>query len=168
MTRHRLTGRTASVLGALALIAACSPGSQTAATPPAAPPVDHQAVDDSAIHAADTAWLNGLAAKDTTRVMKLYANDALTLLPGSPLLAGKDETRKSWATQMAASGFAMTFRPIKTVSAGDMAYEVGDYQFNGRTKGGQTMNSKGKYVVVWARQPDGSWKVLVDAPTTTQ
>jgi len=168
MTKHRVTGLSAPALCWLVALAACSPGTQPAATnTPAPPTVDRQAVDDSAIHAADTAWLNGISAKDTARVMTLYANDAVTLPPGAPLLTGKDAMRKSWAAQMAMSGFALTFRPIKTVAAGDLAYEIGDYQFNGR-KNGQATNMKGKYVVVWGRQPDGSWKVLVNAPTTTQ
>jgi len=169
MTRHRVTGVSVLSLCWLVALAACSPGTPPAATNTAAttPTVDRQAVDDSAIHAADTAWLNGIAAKDTARVMTLYANDAVMLVPGAPLATGKDATRKSWAAQMAMSGFALTFRPIKTVPVGDLAYEIGDYQFNGR-KNGQATSMKGKYVVVWGRQPDGSWKVLVDAPTTTQ
>ena len=170
MTRHWVTGVSVSALGWLMALAACSPGTPPAATNTAAttPTVDRQAVNDSAIHAADTAWLNGIAAKDTARVMAMYSNDAVTLQPGAPLVTGKDATRKSWSAQMAMSGFSLTFRPVKTVSAGDLAYEIGEYQFSGRTKSGQPMNSKGKYVVVWGRQPDGSWKVLVDAPTTTQ
>ncbi len=169
MKKHRVTGVLASAVCSLVTLAACSPSTPPAATNTAAtaPAVDRQAVDDSAIHAADTAWLNGISAKDTARVMTLYSNDAVTLLPATPLVTGKDATRKSWASQMAQSGFAMSFRPIRTVSNGDLAYEIGDYQFSGR-KNGQAVNMKGKYVVVWGRQPDGSWKVLVDAPTTTQ
>jgi ketosteroid isomerase-like protein len=51
--------------------------------------------------------------------------------------------------------------------AGTMAYEVGDYQLTMNDKSGKPQTSKGKYVVIWGKQSDGSWKALVDAPTTT-
>jgi ketosteroid isomerase-like protein len=54
-----------------------------------------------------------------------------------------------------------------TVS-GNMAYEIGDYQLTTNDASGKPATSKGKYVVIWGKQSDGSWKALVDAPTTTQ
>ncbi len=165
MTRHRLAGVSSSVLGCLALLAAC--GQPTTTTTAATPPVDHRADDEIAIHVADTAWINAVAAKDTARIMAIYATDAVTLPPGMPLVTGKDATRKMWSGQMAANGFAMSFVPLKTVVQGDLAYEIGDYHFIGRGKGGAPVSSKGKYLTVWGRQANGKWRVLVDAPTTT-
>jgi ketosteroid isomerase-like protein len=50
---------------------------------------------------------------------------------------------------------------------GDMAYEIGDYQITFSGKKGKPETTKAKYVVVWGKQADGSWKALVDAPNTT-
>jgi ketosteroid isomerase-like protein len=48
-----------------------------------------------------------------------------------------------------------------------MAYELGDYSLTVSDAKGKAQTMKAKYVVVWGKQADGSWKALVDAPTTT-
>jgi ketosteroid isomerase-like protein len=121
-----------------------------------------------AIHATDSAWLSAVQSKDTARIIAFYTNDGAMLEPSAQLTAGKDGMRKVWGGHVADKDFALTWMPYKLVVAGDMAYEIGNYQYAARTKNGGRMVMKGKYVVVWGRQPDGSWKVLVDAPTTTQ
>ena len=164
MIRHRMAGISTSV-ACFVILGACT---QPAATTAAAPPVDHRAADSAAIHATDSARLSAVQSKDTGRIVAFYANDGSALDPGEPLVAGKDGMRRMWATQVADKSFAMQWYPLKLVVSGDLAYEIGDYQYAGRTKNGGRMVAKGKYVVVWGRQADGSWKVLVDAPTTTK
>jgi ketosteroid isomerase-like protein len=158
-----MAGISTSVVCAL-ILGACT---QPPATTAAAPPVDRHAADSAAIHATDSAWLSAVQSKDTAKIVAFYANDGAALDPGAPLVAGKDGLRKAWAVAAADKSFALSWVPLKVVVSGDMAYEIGDYQFAGRGPGGKHMVEKGKYVVVWGRQPDGSWKVLVNAPTTT-
>ena len=71
---------------------------------------------------------------------------------------------------MATPGFALTFDPtkIEVSRGGDLAYEFGEYQLTTNDKQGKPQTVRGKYVVVRGKQPDGAWKALVDAPTTTQ
>lgn len=164
MTRHRLAGISTSVVCAL-ILGACT---QAPANTAAAPPVDHHAADSAVIHTTDSAWFSAVQSKDTGKIVAFYANDGAELDPGAPLIAGKDGLRRNWAHAVADKNFALTWVPLKLVVSGDLAYEIGDYQFAGRSKSGGRMVSKGKYVVVWGRQADGSWKVLVNAPTTTQ
>ncbi len=59
------------------------------------------------------------------------------------------ESRPDRARSLA---FALTFTPTSVTAA----------RSNGKL---QTM--KGKYVTLWGKQPGGSWKAVVDAPTTT-
>lgn len=167
MTKLWVTGVSSSLLCGLVALAACSPGSQPAANTPTTPPVDHRAADEAAIRTTDSAWVNAVASKDTGKILAFYSTDATVFEPNTPLVVGKDEIRKMWAAEVAMSGMSLTFVPLKIVVMGDVAYEVGDYHFSAMTKSGRHLE-KGKYVVVWGRQPDGSWKVLVDAPTTTQ
>ncbi|MFQ5962049.1 MAG: YybH family protein, partial [Candidatus Methylomirabilales bacterium] len=44
----------------------------------------------------------------------------------------------------------------------DLAYEMGAYTLTIQPEGGQAQTDTGKYVVVWTRQADGSWKLAVD------
>ena len=36
------------------------------------------------------------------------------------------------------------------------------YEFIAKEASGKTVSDKGKYLTVWKKQPDGSWKVLLD------
>jgi len=65
--------------------------------------------------------------------------------------------------------FALSFTPTKIVvaKAGDQAYELGDFQMTSSDKKKKPVTLKATYVVVWGKQMDGSWKALVDSPTTT-
>jgi ketosteroid isomerase-like protein len=56
---------------------------------------------------------------------------------------------------------------VEVAKAGDLAYEIGHYELTMSDKKGKAQTSKAAYVVVWGKQADGSWKALVDAPTTT-
>ena len=131
---------------------------------------DNRASDESAIRAIDADWVKAAAAKDAQRISSYYADGASLLAPGAPLAAGKDAIQKAWAGMLATPGFSLTFTPtkIEVSRAGDLAYEIGDYQMTTNDKKGKPQVVKAKYVTVWRKQPDGSWKALADAPTTTQ
>ena len=52
---------------------------------------------------------------------------------------------------------------VEVAKSGDMAYVSGTYTFNVKDAGGKTMKDRGKYLEVWKRQADGSWKCSADA-----
>ena len=43
-----------------------------------------------------------------------------------------------------------------------MGYTLGNYEMSFNDPAGKPVNDKGKYVSIWAKQPDGKWKVVVD------
>jgi ketosteroid isomerase-like protein len=88
---------------------------------------------------------------------------------GAPKATGKDAIQKEFAGMMGDPQFALTFSPTKIVvsKAGDMAYEIGDYQITFSGKKDKPVTTKAMYVVVWGKQADGSWKALLDTPGTT-
>ena len=157
----------AGALAASAGLGACGEGkqAQTAQTAP-----DTRAADEAAIRAADADWAKAVETKDEQQGMSAYADDATLLAPGEAAATGKEEIQKAWSAMAGAPGFALTFAPTKvTVSrSGDLAYEIGEYSLTMNDKKGKPQTTKAKYVVVWGKQPDGKWKVLVDAPTTTR
>ncbi|HVA16812.1 MAG TPA: SgcJ/EcaC family oxidoreductase [Candidatus Dormibacteraeota bacterium] len=129
-----------------------------------------QSQDEANIRAIDAAWAKAIASKDADQTTSVYAENGTLLAPGAPIASGKDAIRKTWAGLMGSPGFALQFAPtrIEISKSGDSAYEIGDYQLTVNGKNGKPQTVKAKYVVVWGKQADGSWKALVDAPTTTQ
>lgn len=151
---------TASLLSVLTLSAAANSRRHDVSRSPAS--------DEAAIRALDAAWVRAVAAKNADQSASYYAADGILLPPGDATVTGMDALKKGWADLMAMPGFALTFAPTKVSVSGDRAYEIGDSQLTANDKSGTPQTSKGKYVVIWGRQHDGNWKVLVDAPTTTQ
>jgi uncharacterized protein (TIGR02246 family) len=143
-------------------VIACSPPKQEQA------PVDNRASDEAAIRTLDSAWAKAAAAKDAPTFFSYYADDASLLAPGAPMATGKPAIHAVWADLASRPGFALTFAPTKIDVAGNRAYEIGDYALTLNDKTGKPQTTKAKYIVVWGKQPDGTWKALLDAPTTTQ
>jgi uncharacterized protein (TIGR02246 family) len=163
--RGRSAFAASALLGAVAL-SSCN--STTTPVPPAAV-VDNRAADEAAIRAADAAWSKAAGEKDLERTVSYYADGAVLMAAGSPLTSGKDAIQKAFTQMMANPGFALSFAPskVEVSKSGDLAYEIGDYSLTFSDKKGKPLTTKAKYVVVWGKQADGSWKVLVDAPNTT-
>jgi uncharacterized protein (TIGR02246 family) len=147
--------------------AACNSTPTPSGQPAAA--VDTRPVDEAAIRSADAAWTKSAEAKDVAAFAAMYADGGVVMAPGAPIAIGKDAITKELTGMMSDKNFALSFGPTKmeVSKGGDMAYELGDYSLTMSDKKGKAQTSKGKYVVVWGKQSDGSWKALVDAPTTT-
>ena len=165
MPHVRRSAFAASVLLGASALSSCN--STTAPGQPAAA-VDNRAADEAAIRAADAAWSKAAGEKDLPGTVSYYADGAVLMVAGSPLTSGKDAIQKAFMEMMANPGFALSFAPTKVEvsKAGDLAYEIGDYSITFSDKKGKPLTTKAKYVVVWGKQADGSWKVLVDAPST--
>jgi uncharacterized protein (TIGR02246 family) len=165
--RGFLTGMgMAAVMG----MAACSQNTGPAA--PAAGPAmtaDSRAADEEAIRAADLAWSKAAGSKDAAATAAFYAEDAVLLAPMAPVTKGRTAIQQAFATMMADPNFALSFAPTRIVVAksGDIAYDHGDFQLTVSEKKGKANTLKAVYVVVWGKQADGSWKALIDAPTTS-
>lgn len=146
----------------LVLIVACTKESQPSAA------ADHRAVDEAKIRGLDSAWAKAAADKNVDQAVAVYADNASMFDPGEQIATGKAAIRAGWASMLGAPGASLTFGPDKIDVSGDRAVEVGTYTLTSNDRAGKAQTSKARYLVVWGKQPDGSWKVLDDVTTTTQ
>jgi ketosteroid isomerase-like protein len=90
-----------------------------------------------------------------------YTEDARVMVPGASLLQGREAIR----TAFGAMG-TMQDEKINTVSLegrGDLACEKGTYINTIIPPGTQAaVTEKGKYLTVWKKQADGTWKAAYD------
>ena len=65
---------------------------------------------------------------------------------------------------MANPGFALSWQLTKAEASrgGDLGYTVGTYVLTLHDPKGEPVTDRGKYVTVWKKQADGSWKVAAD------
>lgn len=82
-----------------------------------------------------------------------------------PAVSGKAEVRKALSGLMSAPGFQLTWTATRAeVSrAGDLGYTVGNYTLTTSNAAGNPASERGKYLTVWKKQGDGSWKVFDDS-----
>ena len=146
--------------------AACAPKGETAvkdsAATAAAPVVDAAAVRQ-AIEQANAKFADAVKQGDTVGMVAGYADDAVMMMPGSPAWRGRSEIAK----QIVAAFKPMKGADVKLTTSqvdigGDFAIETGTYETTVSSPGGKPMTEKGKYVVVWKKQADGSWKIYRD------
>jgi ketosteroid isomerase-like protein len=132
------------------------------------PASDTRATDEAAIRAAETAWSKVAAAKQTDATVAYYADDATLLAPNAPMVSDKQSIRKTWTEMFATPGFSISWQGTKVEIArsGDIGYTVGTYQMGMHDPKGNPMTDRGKYVTVWRKQPDGTWKAIVDTFNT--
>ena len=133
-------------------------------------PADSRAADEAAIRAASAAWSQASAAKDVDKAVSFYTDDAEQMSPKGPPVRGKENIRKGWAGMLATPGPGLSFQTtsVEVARSGDIAYETGTYDFATTDKNGKTQEEKGKYVVIWKKQSDGSWKAAVDMDNSDQ
>jgi ketosteroid isomerase-like protein len=119
---------------------------------------------ERAIRYADLVWSKAAEAKDLERVLAVFADGASELAPNVPIATGKEALRKVWAQYFATPGFAISWQPTKVEASGggDLGYSMGTYTLTTNDPAGKPVTDRGKYVTVWKKQADGSWKVVAD------
>jgi ketosteroid isomerase-like protein len=85
-------------------------------------------------------------------------------LPDPPTV-GKQAITDRYQKMFGNPDFKLSWDPTKAeVFPGDkMGYTTGKYVARFKNKEGKAMESTGRYLTVWRKQDDGSWKIVTDA-----
>lgn len=112
-----------------------------------------------AIRALEAEFQRLANANDAAAMTEVFYSDDATLLPpNAPQQNGKAAIREFWKAFLAQGVTGVTLETGSVSSSGDLAYGVGKYGF---TAGGA--KQVGKYVVVYQRQANGSYRAVADA-----
>ncbi len=96
----------------------------------------------------------------------LYADPDATMLPsGQNAVTGRDRVRGQFADYP--RGATLVWKPFRAdvARSGDLGYTLGTYESRGTAPDSKPVTRHGKYCSVWKKQPDGSWKWVVDVGT---
>ena len=134
-----------------------------AATLASAPTTDAAAVRQ-AIDGADARFGVAALKGDTAALAAFYTDDALFMGANMPASRGHDAIAKGFAGMTAAmklSAFKLQAQDV--ITSGDYAIETGTYDLTyTTTKVSKPAHDAGKYLVVWKKQADGSYKIMRD------
>ena len=128
-----------------------------------APQVDVEA-EAAAIRAAEDEALEIAQAKDAERWASVYANDARVFPPNALLVTGKEAIRTLFAELFASPGFEIDWEvtQVEVSRAGDLGYVVGTYEIMVDDAEGNPVTDRGKWIAIWKKQADGTWKCIED------
>jgi uncharacterized protein (TIGR02246 family) len=120
--------------------------------------------DEALLREADLAWGKTIVDKDTDGFLSFYADDAVLLAPNAPRAEGKEQIRAWIQPIFDMQGVSATSGPVKVEVArsGDLGYVWGTYKQTIDKGKGKTIEETGKYLEVWRKQSDGTWKCIVD------
>jgi len=145
-----------STLTALALAALTMSCGAPDRTPP-----DPEA-DRLAIAEASRAFSAAVVAGDTAALGALYTADAV-LMPPTRNIEGNEAIRRYFAPGDSRTQVGHELTSDRLLIEGDLAIDMGTWSSTTQREGEEPRTASERYLVVWRRQADGSWKIAWDA-----
>lgn len=130
-----------------------------------APAADPNAIGQE-LTRLDDEWSKAAAGglKNVDSVASFYAADAIAYPPNEPIAVGKEAAKRVWAAYFADSTYAISWKTTHAGGSkgGDIGFTTGTYEDSFVGPDGKRVMGRGKYVCVWAKQADGTWKAIHD------
>jgi ketosteroid isomerase-like protein len=118
---------------------------------------------EQALRDADDQWSKAAGAHDLEKTVSFYSSDAIVLPPNGPAITTKDGVHDMWK-QLIRDMQSMSWKAtrVEVAKSGELGYITGTYEMSIKDETGKLINDKGKYLEVWKKQADGSWKCSAD------
>ena len=116
--------------------------------------------DIDAIRAASKSYEQAALQGDMARMANTFEADGKFLAPNAPILNGVAEIQK-WGEAFPPVK-SLTLEPIEIEGQGNTAWTRGRYSLVIAPPGQAETSDTGKYIEIWRKQADGSWKLHRD------
>jgi ketosteroid isomerase-like protein len=112
----------------------------------------------------DDDWSRAAVARDVDRLVSFYSEDAIAYPPNEPAASGRPAIKKVWSAYFVNKTFAISWKTthVEVAQSGDIGVISGVYEDSFKGPDGKQVQEKGKYLCVWKKQKDGTWKVAHD------
>jgi uncharacterized protein (TIGR02246 family) len=107
---------------------------------------------------------SAIIAGDTERYLTFLTDDAVLMPPNGSVVTGKDAIR-SWNQAMSERIRIQAYAPVddEVIVAGEWAFRRATADWTlAPTAGGEPIRDSAKFIIIYRRQGDGSWKVARD------
>jgi ketosteroid isomerase-like protein len=127
-------------------------------------PVAAAAADAKAeLLAAERQFAEAAAAHGAAGWLAWFAEGAAIFPADAGIVVGLSAVRAYYAkTDFSPAGLTWTPAFADVSASGELGYTYGTWHWQGLGADGGPATHSGKYVTIWRRQADGSWKVVAD------
>ena len=111
---------------------------------------------------ADRDFAKATAERRVEGWVSNFAEEGVQLTPEGNI-RGHQAIREYMAV-LAQPEFSLAWQPVfaDISRSGDLGYTLGTYELHSRDAQGNAVKRTGRYVTIWKKQKDGSWKVVLD------
>jgi ketosteroid isomerase-like protein len=104
-----------------------------------------------------------VAARGGAAFADWFAGDGVALGNAAAPLIGNVAIARSAA--WSPKNYQLTWTPTDAMMgpSGDMGYTWGHFEGHSKDANGNAVTTSGRYITMWRREPDGKWKVVLDA-----
>jgi ketosteroid isomerase-like protein len=117
---------------------------------------------DQVLLAADKAWEKVYSAKDLSKSVAVCDEQGSLLWPNTPIVIGKKAIAKAILDDFSSGDLTWHVNAVGVARSGDLGYTSGLYESKWKSAAGAPATDNGKYLTVWKKEADGTWKVLFD------
>ncbi|MGB3860957.1 MAG: SgcJ/EcaC family oxidoreductase [Candidatus Aminicenantaceae bacterium] len=145
----------------------CQKAEEAAEEVMAEQPVMDVAQVRQSIEEANVRFGEAARSGDAAVLASLYTEDARILPPNSEMIQGREGIEAFWGGgfQMGITDIVLT--TVDVMGMGDMVCEIGKAQVSIQPEGMDAIEDMAKYLVVWKKDMDGTWKLHVDIWNTS-
>jgi ketosteroid isomerase-like protein len=111
-------------------------------------------------------WAAACNNKQIEDLLEFYASDALVMRPNVPPVRGTAAIREFFVSALEAGLGDVEMEPLRVELLGDVAYQAGRCKMLVPVVMGKRREERGKYVILFAKDKSGQWKVVVDCWST--
>ncbi len=123
---------------------------------------DRNGLLEEALAESRAAFVAALGDGDAAAAAWLYEPEAWLLPPSAPPLQGVAAIEAFWRAGLEAGITSLELDVIGIGGGERLAYEVGRYRLRLEPAEGGDVVDRGSYLLVYAAQPDGSWRRAVE------
>jgi ketosteroid isomerase-like protein len=104
------------------------------------------------------------AEKGVDGWVSFLAEDGLMFPAGGEIVSGRAAIREAMASAFQTPGFSLRWKPVgaEVSQSADLGYTFGTSVVKTTDPKGRPIERHGKYVTIWKKQADGTWKVALD------
>lgn len=151
------------MIGFAALVCVACYGGGDADVTQAGTPTAEVAAVQRAIDSSLAKFAAAMTSGDTAGMHSIYTDDAVIMPNGMPAVRGRSAMAQYNAGMFSLFSISnASFTTTELIVAGDYAIESGVYRMTMKPKTGPALPDTGKYISVWQRQSDGTWKMARD------